>query len=435
MSYEGQYYKQGDKLCTTYPEKGEAMWSLVEDYYNSQYGFSKSAGSAVYTTDRMNGYHNAIYGKYITAAMFMSDNVFASLGARPYTYEGVRIATEMATYGLATERDVAMGLKDVNVGDFIGIGATTVQDGAIPPSVKLPVKEYREPSKDIPLAFDYGMYLAAVENKDDTIQKRDYFDKISRNFSDQIDKTLLRPIEKPQPVLNDIETSLNGLTRLVSGFNEIGRTVNGKTIDDGMVSPYGGRTTDRGDFYAERSAGESNLDANVIDLAGRTLSINDMRRLYRECSVNWADVGSPNNKMFAMSNVAIDKLGALASASNVYLNSVYVQRDFNGVKTMPGRDVGLVLKSFNNIPLILDGNINYDFDRKKVSAVRFGDIFLLDMDHIWMSILTPIQLHNVANPAITGYLQEKNVVHTRMETRIDSFIQHGRLVGIADDTL
>ena len=83
MSYEGQYYKQGDKLCTTYPEKGEAMWSLVEDYYNSQYGFSKSAGSAVYTTDRMNGYHNAIYGKYITAAMFMSDNVFASLGARP----------------------------------------------------------------------------------------------------------------------------------------------------------------------------------------------------------------------------------------------------------------------------------------------------------------------------------------------------------------
>ena len=102
---------------------------------------------------------------------------------------------------------------------------------------------------------------------------------------------------------------------------------------------------------------------------------------------------------------------------------------------MPGRDVGLVLKSFNNIPLILDGNINYDYDRKKVSAVKFGDIFLLDMDHIWMSILTPIQLHNVANPAITGYLQEKNVVHTRMETRIDSFIQHGRLVGIADDTL
>ena len=433
----GNYVTMGDKLGTTYPQRGDAMWDLVEDFYNGAYAtaISKSAGSAVYTTDFLNGYHNAIYGKYITAAMFMNDNIFTAIGARPYQHEGVRIATEAASYGLATERDIQMGLTDFAPEDFIGIGATTIQDGYIPDSIKLPVTEFRQPFKDLTLSYDYGLGLAALESKDDTIQKKDYVDKISRNFSDLLDKSLLRPIENPQPVLNGIETSLNGIHRLLSGYSEIGRTVNGKTIDEGMVSPYGGRTASRGDFYNYRANGETNLDANVIDMQGKTLSLEAMRLAYRTAAVNWADSASPNNKIWAMSNIAEDKLGALMQANQVLLDTVFVQRDFNGVKTMPGRDMGLYVNTYNKVPIIHSGNLNFDYSKKKVSTTKMGDISLIDLDHIWMSILTPVALYSNANPSITRKLQELNVIHMRAETRIDSFIQHSRLVGLQDDTL
>ena len=139
--------------------------------------------------------------------------------------------------------------------------------------------------------------------------------------------------------------------------------------------------------------------------------------------------------MWVMSNVARDKLEAIMQANNILLNTVYASRDFNGVKTAPGRDAGLVLASYNNIPIIPDGNINFDYKTKKVSKVSMGDVMLLDLDHIWMSILTPVELFNVNNPAITRKLQEVNLIHMRTETRIDSFIQHGKIGGLADDTI
>jgi hypothetical protein len=134
-----------------------------------------------------------------------------------------------------------------------------------------------------------------------------------------------------------------------------------------------------------------------------------------------------------MSNIGVDKLGALMMANNIYLDSVYVERNFNGVKTLPGRDVGMLLAGFQNIPIIQDGNINFDFGTKRVSSTKFGDVQLLDLNHLWISMLTPIELFNINNPAITRQLQERNVMSMRAELRIDSFIQHGRIKGIADD--
>lgn len=409
----GKFVQMGTKFGTTYPERGDAMYDLIDDFYTGMYSIAKSAGAATYGD---NGYFNAIMGKEITAAMFSSDNVFTALGARPYNHEGVRIALELATYGL----DAA--------GNFVGIGADTVQDGNIPESVEMPVNEYREPYKDLPFSFDYGLGLQAIENKDDTIQYRDYIEKMSANYSDFIDRTLLRPISVKQPTKNGIETSLNGISRCISAYAELSRTDVSLSASD--ICPYGGSN---GDFTA-RATAASNLDGQLIDAAGGVMSLTDMKKLWRRCSVNWRDSASPNNKAFFMSNVAQDKLAALMLANNVYLDSVYVQRTFNGVKSIPGRDAGLLLNSFQNVPIIQDGNINFDYTTKKVSDVKMGEVYLVDLDHIWMSVLTPVEMFTDNNPARTRMLRERNVMSMRAETRIDSFIQHGRLVNLADDS-
>lgn len=414
----GQYVRLGTKIGTTYPEVGDAMYDLVDDFYSGLYSFARSAGAATYGD---NGYFNAIMGKEITAAMFSSDNVFTALGARPYNHEGVRVATELASYGI-----------DDATGKFVGIGAGTVQDGRVPDGVKMPVSEFREPYKDLPYAFEYGLGLQALESKDDTIAYKDYIDKMSANYSDLMDRTLLRPLSAGQPVVDGVETSLNGLARVISGFNEIGSVEDGVNITPEMVSPYGGMSNARGDFYEWRSGGESNLDSQLIDAKGGTLTLDMMDDLHISCAVNWADSAAPNNKVWFMSNLAMRKLSNIMRAQTAYLNSVYVQRDFNGVKTFPGRDYGVLLRSYNDIPIIIDGNLNFNYTTKKVSRTQMGPIFLPDLDHVWMSVLTPVELWSVTNPAITRMLQEFNVMSSRMELRIDSFIQHGKIYGLGD---
>ena len=425
----GKFVKMGTKMGTTYPEKGDAMWDMIEDFYQASYGFAKSAGAATYGD---NGYFNAIMGKEITAAMFASDNVFTAIGAKPYNHEGVRIALELATYGLGPD------------GTFLGAGAETIQDGNVAESVQMPVNEYRQPYKDLTFAFDYGLGLQALENKDDTIAYRDYIDKMSANWSDLIDKTLLRPVYVPQPRVGGIETSLNSISRCISSNAEgaaiiaaTGSKYDNYDIPAGVtwsnigsyICPYGGLNGD----FVERAVQDhsSNLDGQFVNLNGGTLALEDLKKLWRRCSVNWKDSAAPNNKVWIMSNIAQDKLSSLMMANNVYLESVYVQRDFNGVKTIPGRDAGILLRSYNNIPILQDGNVNFDFSTKKVSDSVYGDITLLDLDHIWMSMLTPVQMYNVDNPAITRMLRERNLLHMRCETRIDSFIQSGKITNIA----
>ena len=65
----GSFVKMGNKWGTTYPETGDAMFDLIEDFYKGAYGLAKSAGAATYGD---NGYFNAIMGKEITAGMFAS---------------------------------------------------------------------------------------------------------------------------------------------------------------------------------------------------------------------------------------------------------------------------------------------------------------------------------------------------------------------------
>lgn len=418
----GQFYRSGMKWQTTYDETGDALYDLIDDYYMGAYNqFMKAEGAAVYGD---NGYFNAIMGRDISLAMFSSDNAYAMIGARAYQHEGVRISKALATYGINA------------AGKFVGIGGGTVQDGAIPESVKLPVNEYRQPYKEVPFSYDYGLGLRALEGKDDTTAYRDYVNVMATNYSDYIDRTILQPlnsIETGMPVTDGVETSLNPISRIISGFSEIGMVENGTTITPEMVSPYGGMGSSKGDFYAERTAKKSNLDAHVNDAKGGQLTLMDLKRLYRVCSVNWKNSSSPNNKIWLMGNIAQDKIAALMMASNYYKESVYIQRDFNGVKTIPGRDVGFLVNSFQNVPIIQDGNINFDYDILQPSAVRMGDIYLCDLDHMWMSTLTPVDTFSCDNPAITRKLQEVNVMNMRCELRCDRFIGSGKIVNLGDD--
>ena len=137
---------------------------------------------------------------------------------------------------------------------------------------------------------------------------------------------------------------------------------------------------------------------------------------------------NPNNKIFGMSIVALEKIGSLVNSQNLWLESVYVQRDFNGVKTMPGREVGGILASaYRNIPIIVDGNYNYDATTKRIGK-DLGTVGLYDLDNLYLRLLTPVEFRSTEDFSITRELQEFNVMLMRAETGISKFLGMGRCV-------
>ena len=442
----GQIFKSGSQYFTTYPEKGEAMQGYIDDYYNRMYdaaksgsSFGKSAGAAAYGwrgtsyPNAESAYFNAVMGKEMQFAMYTGENFYSALGARPYNHEGVRIAYKLASYG-----------KDSN-NNFVGAGATTAREGNISASVKMPVAEFRQPWKEIDFRFDYGLGLQALENKDDdVIAKKAYCNEMAVNFSDLIDKTLLRGIEIAQPTVDEdgvtVESSLNSVYRCIGSGKEVGKTVGGTTVTRAMVTPYGGASSD---FYSFRSKGitadttvgnshaQNNLDGQYYDLGGGVISLADIKRLKMACSMNWG--GKTSNKAFLASPVAGNKISTLMLANNVLVGQEYITKDFNGIHLNPGREIGLQVNMIEGVPLLEDPNITFDYTNEMPSVTKMGDFALVDFDHVWMSMLTPLEMYTNNDPVVLGEYKEHNLMHMRCETRIDKFITSGRISGIQDD--
>lgn len=422
MPETSKFHRMGSQFCTSYAADPNEMINLCNDYYSYGWqafssGLRKSDGAATYGD---NGYFNEIFGADIMAGMMSSQNIYGSIGSRPYNHVGVRIAYAQADLGLDAS------------GKFQGIGYQTVQDGKIGTSKSIPILEVAEPYKEVPFPWDYGLGLMAVEGKDDVSSHKQYAKLIATSYSNAIDLAILRPISCKQPTgikdLKEVETSLQGLYRMISGFEEIGKTNRGETITADMVSAYGGTKSDLYDF---RSVNKSPFDGQLVDAADAPLDLDHLDSLWTRCMSGWDEMANPNNKIFTVSHNAEHKISAQFRARNLYLDSVSVQRSFSGTKTVPGRDGGILINAYHNIPFIMDPNIAFDFATKTPSTSLMGDIALLDLDHIWMSMLSPVSVYTTDNVAITRELLEKSVIHARMETRIDKFIGSGRITNLA----
>ena len=452
MTTTGQFYKSGGKLFTTYDATPEGCSMLINDFYDGGYAafygssFARSAGAPGYGDANSFGMFNPKYGMDITAAMFSSKAVTAALGKRAYDHEGLRLAPEMATYGLAGDfveagSKVFTGTYDDTA--FLGIGASTVQDGKIPDSVQMPVDEIRVPYKELPLPYNYGLGLKALEGKDDTSAYKQYIDMIGTNYADLIDKTILRPITVAQPVRASRETSLNGLARIFSSSQDLGKTYGSTSIVANHILPWGTTWGDSSSYSSSSLAGRrcaadattapanrSNYDAQVVDVNGGTLSLATFDKLYMKCMQNW-DTASPDGKFWIMSPLMWNKLNMLCKANNIYVNSVYTSVSMGGIKTVEGRDVGMLLNSYNNVPIVMSGNASFDYTSKTISDTRYGDGFLIDGSHAWMCVTSPVEVWSIENPAIMRDLQEHHVTHMRAELRADKFIGSGRITNVA----
>lgn len=457
----GKFIKSGGEIFTTYDATSEGCSQLINDFYNGGFAtfygsFARSAGYPQFDGGfgYSGGMFNPKFGMDVTAAMFTSKTVSAALPKRAYDKEGMRLVTQFATYGLAGDF-VRNGQKifDGQYADnqFLGLGASTVADGEIPDSVQMDYDMIRIPYKELPLPYDYGLGLKAIEGKDDTSSYKQYIDLIGQNYADLMDKTILRPFNLAQPyrlTRNGAkqETSLNGLARIISSGTEVAA---GDNVE--LILPWGGLQGDmKGGYQGQMTSGQgrftgisletdsnvvdtnnhvqNNYDAQIVDAEGAVPSLGMFDELYMKCMTNWD--GKYDQKFWVLSPLLWNKLSQLCKANNIYVNSVYATMSISGMKTPEGRDYGMLLNSYNNLPIIMTGNLAYNYTGKTVDTTKYGDGFLLDGEHIWTCVTSPVEVWTIENPAITRDLREQTITHMRAELRADKFISSGRLKNV-----
>ncbi len=397
----GYIKKVGNKWETSYPQTAEGTNALIKDFYDDMsFRLTKTAGGVAYGTD---GAFRAIMGKEITLGVFSCNNAFTVIGALPYQHEGVRIQYDQPTN--------------------TPIGAGTVQDGVIPDSVQAPIEEIREPGKDLPFVFDYGLGLMARESYDDTIAYDQYVDNMINGYSNQLDRDLLRPTEAIMPNVGGKETSITPLSKIVASSLEVGQTYGTVTITAEMVSPYGGVNSD---LYAWRSSGAENNFDSYVDFTSGLFNKSVVDDCYEHTAIFWDDSGNPNNKIWLSSLTAQQKLNAELEANHIMVDEVYVQQDFNGVKTFPGRDGGMALKSYKQVPWFIDGNMNFDATTGRPGS-GMGDAYLTDLRFIFWRMITPVEYASTREWLLTKHLSESNGILMRGETGCTKFIGHGKI--------
>lgn len=382
-------------------ENGRPIYKSVDALFNGFYqnAMKKSAGPMGYSTT---GAVNPIYGQFISAVVFACDSAYTAHPVKQWDKTGIRVQTSLAKKG--------------------GLG--TYRGGPLGTPTKPDLELVLEPYKEIPFPFEYDMGLMNLESKDDTIRWQDFIEIQGRTYSDAIDFDMLRPTEFAQPTMKGEEIQIERLSRIIASYSEIGQsydslnTGSSTTITASDVSPYGGTTSS---LYPYRSAKVTALDA-YVDNAKTTLDLADLDKAWSGCAPYWANTASPQNKAWIGSFEAQRRIGGLLSASNRYMESVFTTRDINGVKTVPGRDVGFVTKAYNDIPYISEGNINVDRESQIIpTSPALGDIYLEDFDHIWYKALMPVDFRTTDRYEIYDMLTNKAVFMMEGELCSDSW--------------
>ncbi len=464
----GQFFRSGSKVYTNFSQTPKGASELINNFYTEGWQtFVKSAGAPGYNISGAEGMFNPIFGKDLTALMFSSVAVSSAIGKRAYQNEGMRLIPQQATVGTASDFvrngsaifNTATGGTSTTGGYdpnyFLGLGAGTTHDGCIMDSVQMPIDEVRVPYKELPFAYDYGLGLKMLENKDDTSSYNEYIAQLASNYNDLLDKTLLRPLANEQPKVSkmanytlynthDEETGLNSITRVISSGEEMGKTYKDSlkkdvTITGDHVCPWGGVNGDlkmRSDGWdaatSTNNHTRNNYDAQIVDAQGGLLTIGLLDDLHMRCMTGWDSI-SPDGKFWVMSPMAWNKTSQLKAANNILEGSIYTSISVGGVKTVEGREGGFTLNSYRNLPIVQSGNVAFDYTTRTVDFNSMGDIFLLDTAHLWVSLLSPMQVTSLENIAITRDLREHHVMLMRAELRADKFIGSGRVTNIAKE--
>ena len=363
---------------------------MFEHYYGTQDvrdTITKTAGAMTLTA----GAWNAIFGPKLTNLQYWSKNAFSAIGAKPWASSGIRVQKTMATSG--------------------GIG---VARGAnLPAQVRGDFAHVTIPYKELPFTFAMSLGDIQLKGKDDIVTWEQFLELQEQAYVNGIDADLLGKVETAPTGFGVEEYRIDKLDRVISSYAEAVAL----TLTAGYESPWGG--ADSG-LYAYRNAstgGASNFDCytDVNGGATRVLELSLVDGMFANTMPYW---DSNNNKVMITGYDTLAKLAAILQPQQRYEGFVNAEVTIEGVKTLPGRDTGYRVSTYNDVPIIPDKNTATD---------TISRIYLVDKDYLHYNMLIPQMIRVSDNPLVTGSLKNAAVLFQLGELWCNKFKGQGKI--------
>ena len=168
----------------------------------------------------------------------------------------------------------------------------------------------------------------------------------------------------------------------------------------------------------DRDAGASWADANALHASGvdRNLQLSLVDQLFQNQRQFW---DSPANKVYVTGDTTLRVWSELEEAKE-RLGEVRVQFTVGGIRSVRGQEAGVVLSGYRGDPIIPDS---------QMTSETIDDIMYLDLDHVFIAQLLPMQTVSEDNLFITG-ANSRTAFYMIMELLMTKFGGNGVLTDL-----
>jgi len=205
-------------------------------------------------------------------------------------------------------------------------------------------------------------------------------------------------------------TNIESIDRIVGSYSEIAGV--GQTAGD--LDPWTEAVSG-----IDRDAAATVYDSYVSHASGvdRYLTLPLINTVIANVRKYWNNPASTENKVFITGETTLARWSELMSAQQIYDTKV-VKFTVNGMQTPGRQEGGYEVAAYKGIPIITDENIQADtIDR----------IYLLDLDHIGISVAKPTQyLESEDYQALDKFTRE-GVFYAIGELVATKFKCHGKI--------
>jgi len=375
----------------------------IEDMERLYYGAGAGANAWAYAgTDLLKadsplvssttGTYQAIFGRKVWSQLNQEFNAFSILPKKPWEKSGWRVVTAK---------------PDINKGGGVA------ENGTLPETSKPTFAEVSTKPRTVAHTFDLSETAMFLADKDDGLGDARAVMKMemAKHHAEHINKMLLADV-------NDLAgNDYQSLDRaLSSSFVETNSTF----VD--LISDHDQYNITRTNVGV---TGQQWYDANVdASATARALSLNIIDGMFRSI---WEKGGQP--KVILTGYDTLEKIQQLLQPQQRFTEMKRVVPGGNGVEGVPGTEAGVVVATYNGVPLIPSKDVTNE------SGAELSRMYFIDSDYIYFSTAKPTLYHEsgieTGDPFGINRLGQMGMFHTMGELWQLFYRAHGKVRDIA----
>jgi hypothetical protein len=365
----------------------------IVDMFNYWYGTKQ--GAEVAKSDApvvigTTGAYNPIYSAQLMFQVVNDPNGFSALGMLPYKHSGYRAVTAKSGATVAVAEAAATGDSK----------KPTIAHVQVKPGIHW-------------LNYDMGTLEMALEGKDDVPSFAELSAYMAAEFMGYTDINVLKDIASG----GAWSVGFDSLQRLIATYAYLTAEPAANELD-----PWSTLDRDAGASWSDAQMDTGTVSGDTeTDLI---MSLSRLDNLFQKCMPYWAG-GSVKNKVIITGFDMDNRIQAMLQSQQMWTGYEGAQTDVNGAKTLPGRDAGFMVATYNKVPIIPDFNMATD---------GISRLALVDKDHLGVALVTPLMAFDtgpdVVNTAMyTGTLTRRGAFLLQGQIWCDKFKGQGMITG------